>query len=44
MALDDHGLTLCVVEWRPLAMALQRSRGDNKCKQPVNLISLHVSG
>jgi len=41
MVLDDHGLTLYVVgeiHWQ------WSSRGHHKCKQPVNLISLHVYG
>jgi len=43
MALNDHGLTLCVVWWNSLAMALHSSRGHYKCKFLMNLISLHVS-
>jgi len=36
MALDFWRLTLCVVRWNPLAMALQSGRGDRKCKHLVN--------
>jgi len=43
MALDDHGLTLCVVGGNSLAMTLQNGRGHNKCKFPINPISLHIS-
>ena len=44
MILDDHGLTLCMVGWNPLAMTIQSNRGHYKCKQPVNPMSLHIFG
>jgi len=37
MALNVWRLTLCVVGWNPLAMALQSSKGHHKCKHLVNL-------
>jgi len=38
MTLDNDGLTLCVVRWNPLTMALQSNRDHHMCKSSVIMI------